>query len=61
MNRFKQFLRRLLFIALIILASLGVGLSGGIPVPKIGKRRDKSEINNESVEKEEKTSVELRT
>lgn len=63
MNRFKQILRRLLFIALILLAGIGVGLSGGIPIPNIGKRKDKSEINNESVEKEaetEKAAAELR-
>jgi len=65
MNRFKQLLRRLLFIALLLLAGLGVGLSGGIPIPNIGKRRDKSEINNESVETEaaitKKASAELRS
>ncbi|GEM_PF-4628851 len=56
MNRFKQILKRLLLIALILLAGLGVGLSGGIPIPNIGKRRDKSEINNESVEAEATTT-----
>ena len=63
MNRFKQLLRRLLFIALILLAGLGVGLSGGIPIPNIGKRRDKSEINKASVEAEtatKKVAAELR-
>lgn len=63
MNRFKQLLRRLLLIVLIILASVGIGLSGGIPIPTVSKRREKSEINNEHVDKEEKTekaSAELR-
>ena len=45
------------------LAGVGVGLSGGIPIPRIGKKRGKSEINNESVDQEdkiEKASAELR-
>lgn len=53
MNRFKLFLRRLLLICLIVLASVGIGLSGGIPIPSFGKREDKQEITNESVESEE--------
>lgn len=64
MNRFKKILKRLLLIALILLAGVGVGLSGGVPIPNIGKRRDKSEINKESVESEAtittKASAELR-
>jgi len=63
MNRFKQLLRRLLFIALILLTGLGVGLSGGIPIPNIGKKRDKSEINKASVEaatSTKKATAELR-
>jgi len=64
MNRFKKILKRLLLIALILLAGVGVGLSGGAPIPNIGKRRDKSEINKESVESEAtittKASAELR-
>lgn len=62
MNRFKQLLRRLLLIALLLLAGLGVGLSGGMPIPNTSKRRDKSEINKESVESETtiKSTVALR-
>ncbi len=63
MNRFTKMGRRLLLIALILLAGVGVGLSGGVPIPRIGKKRDKSAINNESVNKEgkiEKASAELR-
>ena len=64
MNRFKKILKRLLLIALILLAGVGVGLSGGVPIPNIGKRRDKSEINKESIESEAtittKASAELR-
>ena len=63
MNRFTKIGRRLLLIALIGLAGIGVGLSGGMPIPRIGKKRDKSAINNESVNQEaniEKASAELR-
>lgn len=62
MNRFTKVLRRLLLITLILLAGIGVGLSGGMPIPKTGKKRDKSEINNESVDQEDnikKASAEL--
>lgn len=40
-------MRRLLLICLIVLASIGIGLTGGIPIPSFGKREDKQEINNE--------------
>ncbi len=47
MNRFKRLVRRILLICLIVLASIGIGLTGGIPIPSFGKREDKQEINNE--------------
>jgi len=50
MNRFKRLLRRLLLICLIVLASIGIGLTGGIPIPSFGKREDKQEINKEVLE-----------
>ena len=53
MNRIKQVLRRLLLICLIVLAGVGIGLSGGVPLPNFGKREDKQEITNESVEVQE--------
>ena len=56
MKRFKLILRRLLLISLIVLASVGIGLSGGIPIPSFGKREDKQEINNEAVEIDEEES-----
>ena len=52
MNRFKLYLRRFLLICLIVLASIGIGLTGGIPIPSFGKREDKQEINNESLDAE---------
>jgi len=53
MNRFKLLLRRFLLICLIVLASIGIGLTGGIPIPSFGKREDKQEINNEVLDAEE--------
>jgi len=53
MKRFKQLLRRLLLICLIVLASIGIGLSGGVPIPSFGKREEKQEINNEEFSEEE--------
>jgi len=50
MNRFKLLLRRFLLICLIVLASIGIGLTGGIPIPSFGKREDKQEINNEGLD-----------
>ena len=50
MNRFKLLLRRFLLICLIVLASIGIGLTGGIPIPSFGKREDKQEINNEALD-----------
>lgn len=60
MNRFKLLLRRFLLICLIVLASIGIGLTGGIPIPSFGKREDKQEINNEvldATEEAEEMSV----
>lgn len=53
MERFKKFVRISFFILLIVLASLGVGLSGGVPIPFSNKRRQESEIKIE-LKKEDK-------
>lgn len=50
MQKIKKFLRLLLFICLIILACLGVGLSGGVPLPLSNKRRDSGKENIELIE-----------
>jgi len=63
MNRFKLLLRRFLLIGLIVLASIGIGLTGGIPIPSFGKREDEQEINNEALdaaeEEEEMPAAEI--
>lgn len=49
-----------MLICLIVLASIGIGLAGGIPIPNSGKREPKQEINNEALEateEEEEISV----
>ena len=53
MERFKKFIRISFFILLIVLASLGVGLSGGVPILFSNKRRQESEIKIE-LKKEDK-------
>jgi len=55
MKKIKKALRLFLWICLILLAGIGIGLSGGVPIPTNNARKDKSEINNEMVEEEEDT------
>ena len=38
MQKIKKALRLALYILLIVIASFGVGLSGGVPLPKQSKR-----------------------
>jgi hypothetical protein len=52
MERFKKFIRISFFILLIVLASLGVGLSGGVPIPFSNKRRQESEIKIELIKED---------
>ena len=52
MERFKKFIRISFFILLIVLASLGVGLSGGVPIPFSNKRRQEREIKIELIKEE---------
>jgi len=42
MNRVKKTARLLAFICLIILAGIGIGISGGVPIP-LSKKRGRSE------------------
>ena len=52
MERFKKFIRISFFILLIFLASLGVGLSGGVPIPFSNKRREEAEIKIELIKED---------
>ncbi len=50
MKRFKKTLRLLGFILLIVLASVGIGLGGGVPIPPANKKKDTIEIKVEMLE-----------
>lgn len=55
MKKWQRALRLVLLIFLIVLASVGIGLTGAAPVlPKNRKRKPQMETKNELVEKEEK-------
>jgi hypothetical protein len=58
MKSFKKTLRLLGLVLLIVLASLGIGFVGGIPIPPIKKREDTIELKTELVEdKEDETKL----
>lgn len=56
MNRIKKAVRIFAFVCLIVLASVGVGLSGGIPLPTLKKRRDAEKENIELIENQSEKS-----
>ncbi len=45
MKRLKKALRLTLLVVLIILASLGLGLTGGVPLSAMGKRQLNPEVH----------------
>ncbi len=47
MNSFKKMLRLLALIALMALATIGVGLGGGIPVRITNRKEDHIEVRTE--------------
>jgi len=53
METFKRYLRRIGFILLIVLASIGVGLSGGVPIKTSGRNKQDTVIEVELVEENE--------
>lgn len=58
MKSFKKILRLLGLILLIVLASLGIGFVGGVPIPPTKKRENTIEIKTELVEdKEDETKL----
>lgn len=56
MERVKKALRLFVFICLIVLASIGIGLSGGIPIPMSNSRKDTEKENIELIENQEEES-----
>lgn len=58
MKSFKKILRLLGLVLLIVLASVGLGIGGGIPIPPSNKKEDTIEIKVELVESnEDKTKL----
>jgi len=58
MKSFKKTLKLLGLVLLIVLATVGIGFGGGIPIPLSNKKEDSLEINVELVEsKEDKTKL----
>lgn len=53
MKSFKKILRLSGLVLLIVLASVGIGFGGGVPIPTSHKREDATEINIELVESNE--------
>jgi len=56
MNRIKKIARLLAFICLIILAGIGIGISGGVPLPLSKNRRESEKENIELIENQDKKS-----
>lgn len=57
MNRVKKAARLLVFVCLILLAGLGVGLSGGVPIPFFKSRRDAKKEKTELIEHQDECHV----
>jgi len=50
MKKFKRILKLLGLICLIILASVGMGIGGAVPIPMVNKKEDTIELIVESSE-----------
>lgn len=49
MTNFKRVLRIAALVLLILLATLGIGISGGIPLSSSGKKEDTIEVKSEQI------------
>ena len=49
-------IRLLVLICLIVLAGVGIGMSGGIPIPTSNKRQETLEVNDELMESKTEAS-----
>jgi len=54
MIRIKKAARLLAFACLLVLAGVGIGLSGGVPPPSLTIRRESEKENIELIEHQEK-------
>ncbi|TXN37025.1 hypothetical protein FVB32_01690 [Flagellimonas hymeniacidonis] len=59
MKRFKKALRLLGLFVLVVFASIGVGLNGGVPLPNATRKKDTIELIMESDESEEEDAEEI--
>jgi len=58
MERFKNILKLSALALLIVLASVGIGMAGGVPIPSSNKRKDITDLKIELVESDEvKTKI----
>ncbi len=58
MKKFKKALRVLALICLITLAVIGVGISGGVPLPSFKSRRDPEKEKTELIEQRKQSNSE---
>jgi len=54
MSRINKAARLLAFICLIVLAGIGIGISGGVPIPILKNKRDSEKENIELLENQGK-------
>ena len=54
MKKIKRIARLLGLVCLIVLASIGIGISGGVPILLLKKRRESEKENTELVEEKDK-------
>lgn len=59
MKRFKKALRLLGLFVLVVFASIGVGLNGGVPLPTANRKKDTIELIMESDETDETETEEI--
>ncbi len=65
MESFKKSLRLFGLVCLIVLGAIGVGISGGIPIPTSNRKKNPTEINitideqNEEGEEQEEAAFKL--
>jgi len=53
MKQIKKIIKVLAFICLIILAGIGIGISGGVPVPLSKSKRNSEKENTELMEEDQ--------
>jgi len=53
MKKIKRIVRLFALVILIVLASLGIGLSGGVPLPSFTNRKESEIDNTELIEDKE--------